>query len=189
MVTLVCSSCGDPFEKKQNEYDRQVRKGRTEFFCSLSCHGRKHNEVHPQKGDLARLKGGRQKDDLSPFRWFMLRIKNRPEKGPTDLTVEHLKALWEQQQGVCPLTGWPLRLPVGVVGWGSKSSPECASLDRIDNSKGYVIGNVRFVAVIANYARSDFSDADVVRFARAVVRAADLLALPSWTPKSSSMTC
>lgn len=169
MVALVCSFCRNPFEKKQNEYDRQLRNGRTEFFCSRSCHGQNHNAQHPQKGDRDRLKDGRLRDDLSPFRWFMLRVKSRPHKGPSDLTLEYLKSLWEQQQGVCPLTGWALRLPLGVVGWDGRASPDCASLDRIDNSRGYVVGNVRFVAVIANYARSNFSDDDVVRFARAVV--------------------
>ncbi len=107
-------------------------------------------------------------DELSPFRWFVLRARQRVHKGPTDLSPEYLKGIWIQQNGTCPLTGWSLLLPQGTRGW--KAARPCnASLDRIDCSKGYVQGNVRFVGVIANYARNTFSD-DVLReFCAAVV--------------------
>jgi hypothetical protein len=42
-------------------------------------------------------------------------------------------------------------------------------LDRIDHSKGYIEGNVRFVACIANYARNAFTDEDLQEFCEAVV--------------------
>lgn len=44
-----------------------------------------------------------------------------------------------------------------------------ASLDRIDNSISYMKGNVRFISVMANYARNTFDDEEVVKFAEAVV--------------------
>lgn len=43
-----------------------------------------------------------------------------------------------------------------------------ASLDRIDNSKGYLKGNVRFVSMMANLARSTFSDNELIRFCKSV---------------------
>ena len=53
---------------------------------------------------------------------------------------------------------------------GFKSTaPDQASLDRIDNSKGYVKGNVRFVALIYNYARNGFDDEAVLAFCNAVI--------------------
>jgi hypothetical protein len=48
-------------------------------------------------------------------------------------------------------------------------SPKNASLDRVDCSVGYVVGNVRFVSLIANLARSQFTDDDVLDFSRSVV--------------------
>jgi len=39
-----------------------------------------------------------------------------------------------------------------------------ASLDRIDSSKGYIQGNVQFVAYGINLAKNNFSDADVISF-------------------------
>lgn len=98
----------------------------------------------------------------------MGRARYRKRKGPTDLTPEYLKALWEEQGGACPFTGWLLELPKDTYGF-SEHSPRNASLDRVDNSKGYVQGNVRFIALMANIARCDFSDTEVVDFCRAVV--------------------
>jgi hypothetical protein len=43
-----------------------------------------------------------------------------------------------------------------------------ASLDRIDNSKPYVQGNVRFISLMANYAKNDMTDAELVGFCKAV---------------------
>jgi hypothetical protein len=88
--------------------------------------------------------------------------------GATDISAEYLKTLWEQQEGICPLTGWHLKLPATTSGW-TRKAPDNASLDRIDSSKGYLQGNVRFVSVIANYARNDFSDDNVLSFCSAVV--------------------
>ncbi len=87
--------------------------------------------------------------------------------GPGDLTPEHLQQVWRAQQGICPITGWGLYLPASSRGFWAKS-PRNASLDRKDNARGYLEGNVRFVALIANLARSDFTDLDVVEFAHAV---------------------
>ena len=47
--------------------------------------------------------------------------------------------------------------------------PEGHTLDRIDNDKGYVKGNVRFVSVIFNFARNNFSDQDVLNFCQATM--------------------
>lgn len=108
------------------------------------------------------------KDPLSAFRYFLGRAVSRTDKlGTSDLTPEYLQELWKLQQAICPLTGWALYLPVSSNGFSEKS-PRNASLDRIDNSKGYLVGNVRFVALMANIARSDFTDAEIVEFCHAV---------------------
>lgn len=41
---LICSYCGKKFNKDIKEYNRQVKKGRKEFFCSLSCGAKWHNK-------------------------------------------------------------------------------------------------------------------------------------------------
>ncbi len=46
----------------------------------------------------------------------------------------------------------------------SRRRPLMPSIDRIDNAEGYTLGNIRIVTVIANMARSDFSDDELERF-------------------------
>ena len=48
-VGLECGWCGTLFEKEKGEVNRQIRKGRKSFFCSLSCGAKWHNA---QRDDL-----------------------------------------------------------------------------------------------------------------------------------------
>jgi len=171
-VTLSCATCTKVFEKSAKEYRRQLKTGRSYFYCGLPCQTKARNKLAWKRSDRIKELADNRRDGLTHFRWFTRNALKRPKKGVTDLTPEFLKGLWEIQRGVCPLTGWRLRLPPTGEGW-TRSSPisiDSASLDRIDNTKGYLQGNVRFVAVIANYARNVFTDADVVKFASAVVQ-------------------
>ena len=68
----------------------------------------------------------------------------------------------------CALTGrqFDLSRPTG----GPRSNPDAPSIDRIDNSLGYTMDNVRLVTVHANIARNEFSDEAFVALARDVIR-------------------
>lgn len=85
-----------------------------------------------------------------------------------DVDAAYLKALWEQQKGICPMTGWKIILPDSTMGWSGGKCPENASLDRVDSSRGYLKGNVQFIALIANLAKADFAKCDVIAFCQAV---------------------
>lgn len=177
MEKLTCSQCTKIFEKETKEVRRQTRKGRTQFYCSLSCSCRAGNVKTPRKGSIANFGGkvGVPRDELSPFRWFTARIRYRDvnhatgrEWANTDLDAQYLKEVWDTQGGRCLFTNWQLELPHGTIGWDGPQHGARASLDRIDNSKPYVRGNVRFVSVIANYARNKFSDKELIDFCKAV---------------------
>jgi len=84
----------------------------------------------------------------------------------------YLAAIWHQQGGRCAISGILMVLPPDGLTWERRTrDPWKPSLDRADPTLGYVRGNVRFVTVIANLAKSTFSDADVCAFCRAVVEA------------------
>lgn len=165
---ITCEYCGKKAEKERSEINRSKKIGRP-LFCSRSCSVAAGNTKTP-RGDSSNLRKGSCQDDFSSFRWYLARVKTRvKEKGKTnDLTLEYLKKLWEDQKGICPFTGWQMELPLGTVRWSSSKNPKRASLDRIDCSKGYTQANVRFVSVIANYARNNFDDKDVIEFCKAV---------------------
>lgn len=172
MIDITCANCGKIVQKQLREYKRQIKSGQIRFYCNNICSAIVHNKEHHQKGNYISLQRFLWKsDEFSPFRKFISHIKYRSsikKKHSYDVTVEYLKQCWEQQNGICPFTGWNLILPKDSnVGFES-SNPMNASLDRIDNSKGYVEGNVRFVAYMANLARQSFTDEQLIEFCKAV---------------------
>jgi len=169
-VTLVCETCNEEFEKSKGEYNRRKRLGKNKFYCSLSCSAKSpENLKHivENKSDFPIWEHSHnRRDELSPFRETFRRLKNRDKE--VTVTLESLKEIWDSQKGICPLTGWTLELPTQSKNY--KLKLRTASLDRIDNSKGYAVDNVRFVSVMFNLARNQFSDEDVIEFARAVTK-------------------
>lgn len=110
----------------------------------------------------------------SPWTYLLARAemvhRRCPSLGPMTLTVAELDAAFAEQHGVCAISGLALTLPrTGNALARQRHSPWKISLDRIDNARGYVTGNVRVVCQMANYCRNDFTDDDVRAFARAVV--------------------
>ena len=49
-----------------------------------------------------------------------------------------------------------------------KKTPDRASLDRIDSSRGYIKDNIQFVSLIVQYAKNDWEGEVVFEFADAV---------------------
>jgi hypothetical protein len=168
-IKLVCSGCGEFFMKAKKEYARQKKRGQERFFCTQSCRTSLQNKEVP-RGTVEHLKADNRRDEMTPFRWYILRVKGRPRHGRYTVTLQYLKRLWEEQKGICPLTGWKLVLPDSTNGWKKGLTPKSASLDRVNCEKGCVSGNVRFVSVMANLARGRFSDEELEDFCRAVAR-------------------
>lgn len=161
-----------------------IKAGAVDFYCSKACASQDGNfnrvrttgEVMP-----AGMRHDNRRDALTPFRWFVLRARQRlnvARKDQTNLTAEYLADVWRVQCGVCPITGWSMLLPNNTNGWIGGLDMRNASLDRIDNEHGYVRGNVRFVSVMANLARGQFTDAQLRDFCGAVVANG----LPKGTP-------
>lgn len=63
-----------------------------------------------------------------------------------NLTIEYINCLWEEQNSVCKLSGLKISF-----------SEKTASLDRINNNVGYVLGNVQWVHKDINKLKSVFS--------------------------------
>mgnify|MGYP005813493137 FL=1 len=177
-ITLTCPICGTHFDRNKKEYNRSQRVGRPSY-CSRSCSGKANiQSLGRYVGDDSqlRLHGYKRKaDEFSKFRYFLRRIKSRDyKKGKSDIDLPYLKELWVSQEGKCPFTGWDLILPNNSSKRNDRSAMR-ASIDRIDNNKGYIKGNIRYVAVMANYCRNSFSDDEVKMFCEAVVRNRNIL--------------
>lgn len=83
-----------------------------------------------------------------------------------DLTAEFILGLL--LVGKCPVTGIDFVL-TEKEGGKKGTDPFAPSLDRIDPHRGYTQDNVRLVAYIYNCAKSEHSDQDVERMARAIL--------------------
>jgi len=162
-IKLVCENCGEDFLRSKGEINRNNKIGRR-IYCSRSCSG-KGKFTTGFKSNVSGLnRGYDKKDEHTPFKYYMkiLNNKDRQKKG-VSITLEDLKSLWEEQGGKCPFTGYDLILRTHN-NCGENLTPCHASVDRIDNTQGYVKGNIRFVGVMANYARNKFTDAQLINF-------------------------
>lgn len=170
-VLINCEICNKEFEREKGEIKRSRKLGR-KIYCSLSCAGEGNKHClgeYLRKGNPESLIAANRRDEYTKFKWFMKVIKQRKKEYNIDLP--YLKKLWKEQNGVCPLTGWELTLPKHSCAWDkAENKMYRASLDRIDSDKGYNKGNVRFISVIANYCKNDFTDKEVILFCESVMK-------------------
>jgi hypothetical protein len=167
-ILINCDHCGNSFERVTIEVNRSKKLGRKQY-CSKQCHApyliqNIPKDKRSKKHD--KLNSGNRYDEYSQFRSHLKRIKNR--KHEVTVNLDDLKRQWDLQEGKCPFTKWDLEID-RTTEVRIKLNPKKASLDRIDSSKGYTPENIRWVSVIANYAKNGFSDEEVYKFASSVV--------------------
>ena len=163
-IKLKCDVCDKEFERYLSEYKRSQRIGRHNC-CSRSCGSVVSNKSsnRDKRRNIANLNCRNRADTFTPFRFFLRCCKIR--KKTCDIDLFYLKEIWNKQCGICPITGWKLLLPLNSSKWGDDyPRSKRSSLDRIDNSKGYVKGNVRFISFMANICRGAMTDEEVIDF-------------------------
>lgn len=164
-ITLTCVECDVVFFRELKEYRRSQKLNRPSF-CSRRCSG-SQNWQHLQENRVYHPNMGRKCDEYSPFRRFLKTAKQRGHE--CTITLDYLKELWDIQNGICPITHYQMTLVNTNYGYDKTNNPWKPSLDRIDSTKGYIIGNVRFITHIANQCKHSWSDETVKEFARKVV--------------------
>ena len=169
MSLICCDGCGQKFEKETRYVKSAEKKGRNNY-CSLACHARTTREqklgewVHSEENkQFVKTISANRRDEYSPFRTLLKSCRTRTTKsgqpkGEFDLDLSYMKSLWESQNGKCAITKVDLMLET------SYNKNYQASLDRIDSSKGYVKGNVRYISVSANWLKNDLDDTHVNEF-------------------------
>lgn len=171
---LRCAHCGDEFLRAAKEIKRQKAKKGDDinFFCSLSCAcvwrmASRSNEQRERDISILvdRNKARRGTRYVRPDNefWYYLRQANTRDAEKSlgmDLDQTYLRGIWRHQDGRCALSGIYIHLKT----WDKKTRLDTASLDRIDSCKGYVRGNVQFVALGVNLAKNVYSDSEVRDF-------------------------
>lgn len=168
MIELTCTKCGKIFHRYKGEYTRQVNRGKTNFYCSLSCYGRNASNIKKlaeiRSGYDISKHAGNHADMYSPFRYFLNRIRNGSGKryGVSDLDLPYLYQLYQEQNGQCKLSNVMMTLPQSTK--DTRAELTDASLDRIDSTKGYTKGNVQFVCQFINMGKCSYTDEKVRDF-------------------------
>lgn len=142
---VTCYQCGKEFLKEDYEVRRTTKRtGKDRHFCSLKCSGRYATEI--------------QYGEYVGFGFYVKEARKRSLKRGFEfnLDAEYLYNLFNNQGGRCVFTSISMKLNRGAATQKEKSL-YYASLDRIDNNKGYIKGNVQFVCLGVNYLRNTFT--------------------------------
>eukprot|EP00397_Hematodinium_sp_SG-2012_P030211 GEMP01031978.1.p1 GENE.GEMP01031978.1~~GEMP01031978.1.p1 ORF type:complete len:453 (+),score=38.49 GEMP01031978.1:188-1546(+) len=137
---LLCSACGQ-FKSTEDFYACHS-SSRSRMYacktCALQC-----------RREYGKSFGGFLRSRLhSAKHWAEKRtISGRPIAGEFNLTIDNVLALYVQQQGLCFYSGVKMTL--------QSCSDWMCSIERLDNAKGYVVGNVALIC--AEFQTSDRS--------------------------------
>jgi hypothetical protein len=149
-LEILCPCCNKPHKK----YKRQ--------FCSRTCAVSFSNQMRKATGVLL--------DEYSQFRDHLNAARQRAKKKNIvcTLTLNDLLERWNQQNGICPYTGWNLDNPKST-NVKRNIHIKRASVDRKDSSKGYTPDNIEWVAYIVQCMKNGFTKQEVVQTALAIV--------------------
>jgi len=177
-MKVKCSECGESVEKSDREYKRRrkVMGEDVNFFCNLSCTASfrnknlteeqlTRNRHHLLKISKHASNAARRNNYKGRFTYYLKKARSRNRTMNIDNNC--LEEIWSRQGGRCAISGIEL-----IINKGRKSDKHLrlASLDRIDSTKGYLKGNVRFIAVPLNYAKNDYDNDEFSEFLIEVAR-------------------
>jgi hypothetical protein len=103
----------------------------------------------------------RARNRKSPRYAFSSTLALARKRAEVTIDQSYLMSLYDAQEGLCALSGVRMTWATG------KTSPTSISMDRIDNQKGYVEGNVRLVCVAVNAFRGTMNDHELLKMAKA----------------------
>jgi hypothetical protein len=134
----------------KNERAREWKKNNPEKHKQ---HQKKYREAHPEKM-LQIVKNWRYKN---PEKAMLQRVRARARRKKYEFNLELIDILIPE---VCPI----LRITIDkiVTGLPRNDSP---SLDRIDNTKGYIKGNVMVISHKANAMKHNATPEELIKFA------------------------
>lgn len=102
-------------------------------------------------------------NDITGQMWSHMRGKAKERGIQFDISLEYVWDLYEKQNRKCALSGVDLS-------FSNKTKTTTASLDRIDNSKGYIEGNVQWVHKWINIMRNVLTCEEFIDWCKKVAK-------------------
>jgi hypothetical protein len=154
-----CKRCQ---EVKPLEDFYQPKDGSNRYQCKSCDSAKKLEYWHKRRekdSDFIRYERRRSTEYLKNNPEFSLLrgAKARAKKKgiPISITKEDIDI-----PEVCPVLGTPFE----------RGTPYAASLDRVDNNKGYVEGNIQVLSLKANKMKADATQEELERFAQWILK-------------------
>jgi hypothetical protein len=102
-------------------------------------------------------------EDISSSVFGRIKICAKRRKILFDITIQQIWELFLKQNKTCALTGLSLTFPSR-----NNEFDGTASLDRIDSSKGYVMGNIQWVHKDINFMKQQLSTEKLIEYSKLI---------------------
>lgn len=146
-----CKACNKEYKKnyhKEYHAKEETKQKKREYYRKnrdwIDASNKKSREKHKERWAEER----KNRHAIDPIPNMLQTAKRRARERGLDfnITSEDLKL-----PEICPALGVPIKVTRG------KATPFSPSLDRVDNTKGYIKGNVVIVSYRANTVKNDAS--------------------------------
>ena len=135
--------CGRIADVNTNYLMRNLRKTCGHKDCEY------HRQDYTNHGNKNVMFAGYE--GIHGSKWSAYRLRAKRKGFDFDISIEYAWGLYEKQNKLCALTGEEIFFGKTIT------SETTASLDRIDSSKGYIMGNVHWVHKDVNKMKMDLS--------------------------------
>ena len=170
-----CKVCRS-IERKKNNYERPLAGIRKCSSCNIE---KDISEFHCDKSNSTGLhtycktcQTQKTKKYTSTLNGFIKKIfkdmhhnaEKRAKKLDIEITCDHIKDLYEKQNGLCAISG--LKMTHETYAYKDKEhiiNRLNISIDRINSNLGYTIFNVQLVAAIVNRMKTDLPDNEFIK--------------------------
>ena len=109
-----------------------------------------------------------KRDIISRLKSLCTKAKGRSKE--FNIIDQDLFDLWEKQNGQCAYTKLPLLAAANQF--------NTLSLDRVDSSEGYVVGNIQLVCAAINKMKQEYTEEVFIMFCQLVTRNSKLTESP-----------
>lgn len=160
----VCRKCGSTLRYV-------VSKRCVPCQIRLSKEGYKRAYAERNKNNIERYHANKQENHTDISWRVNIAYRNARQRSmkfgrPFNITKEYLQELYFEQGCKCPISGRDFVLTLSEE---FKTHPDSPSLDRVDNDKGYVQGNVRFVTYQVNTALNQFGEDSLIELCKNIL--------------------
>jgi len=156
-----CKVCYNSY-KRANGYNSYSE--RKEYLAAAQRKNRKTQNHKRWESDYRKKYGSTFSGMVTSL---LCNAKDRAKKNELEIDLDRTWIEQHLHPLICEATGVEFTMERQS---GVSHSPFRPSIDRIDNKKGYIKDNCRIVCVIYNKAKSDYSELDVVKMAKGLVK-------------------